>query len=58
MALSTSLRIVSYNCRGWKSGCHLVRDISDSFDFCFIQEHWLLELDQVETQGEEVEGHY
>ena len=43
MALSTSLRIVSYNCRGWKSGCHLVRDISDSFDFCFIQEHWLLD---------------
>jgi hypothetical protein len=34
-----ALRLVSYNCRGWNSGCHYL--FSDSFDICLIQEHWL-----------------
>ena len=36
------LRLVSYNCRGWNSGRTLINDLSDHFDLCFVQEHWLL----------------
>ena len=43
MAQSNSLRFVSFNCRGWKSGCYLIGEISHLFDFCFIQEHWLFD---------------
>ena len=35
----SSFRCLSYNCRGWNSGCV---DINDSLDNCVIQEHWLL----------------
>ena len=38
----STLRLVSYNCRGWNSGCHYLTDFSDSFDICLIQKHWLL----------------
>ena len=33
-----SLRLVSYNCRGWRSGSDY---LLQSCDLCFIQEHWL-----------------
>ncbi len=36
------IRCVSYNCRGWNTGSLAVRDFIDSYDLCFIQEHWLL----------------
>ena len=35
--------LVTYNCRGWNSGLHVLPDILDSCDICFLQEHWLLE---------------
>ena len=35
-----SLRLVSYNCRGWRSGSDYVK-LLQSCDLCFIQEHWL-----------------
>jgi len=38
-----SLRLVSYNCRGWNSGHTAVFDLLQSNDICFIQEHWLFE---------------
>ena len=37
-----SLRLLSYNCRGWNSGQHSVCDLFQSCDICLIQEHWLL----------------
>ena len=43
MAQSNSLRLVSFNCRGWNSGRYLIHDISHLFDFCFVQEHWLFD---------------
>ena len=43
MASELPLRLVSYNCRGWNSGNILVCDLCDSFDLCFVQEHWLLD---------------
>ena len=36
-----SLRLVSYNCRGWRSGSDYVKLLLQSCDLCFIQEHWL-----------------
>ena len=36
------LRVVSYNCRGWKSGSNYVQSLLQSCDICLIQEHWLL----------------
>ena len=42
MTSHDSLRLVSYNCRGWNSGQHTVFDLLQSCDICFIQEHWLL----------------
>lgn len=44
MASSSSLRLVSFNCRGWNSGSLLLNDLSDSFDICFVQEHWLFDF--------------
>ena len=35
-----SLRLVSYNCRGWRSGSDYVK-LLQSCDLCFIKEHWL-----------------
>ena len=29
-------------CRGWNSGFSTLRNLIDSLDLCFIQEHWLL----------------
>ena len=43
MAQSNSLRLVSFNCRGWNSGRYLIHDMSHLFDFCFVQEHWLFD---------------
>ena len=40
-SLSNSLRLVSYNCRGWRSGSDYVKSLLESCDVCFIQEHWL-----------------
>ncbi len=37
-----SLRLVSYNCRGWNSGQLAEHDLLKSCDICMIQEHWLL----------------
>jgi len=42
MTSHDSLRLVSYNCRGWNSGQHTVFDLLQSCDICFVQEHWLL----------------
>ena len=36
------LKIVSYNCRGRKSGSNYVQSLLQSCDICLIQEHWLL----------------
>ena len=36
MAGLSSLRLVSYNCRGWKLGCQLIYDLGDSFDIMFF----------------------
>ena len=36
------LRCISYNCRGWNSGLITLRSLVDSFDVCFLQEHWLI----------------
>ena len=36
-----SLRLVSYNCKGWRSGSNYVKLLLQSSDLCFIQEHWL-----------------
>ena len=38
---SDCLKIVSYNCRGWKSGSNYVKSILQYCDLCLIQEHWL-----------------
>ena len=37
-----ALKCFTYNCRGWNNGCVTISDFIDSFDLCFIQEHWLL----------------
>ena len=36
------LKVVSYNCRGWKSGSNYVQSLLQSCDIYLIQEHWLL----------------
>ena len=36
-----ALRCCSFNCRGWNSGSVFLKDYLDSFDLCFVQEHWL-----------------
>ena len=36
------LKVVSYNCRGWKSGSSYVRSLLQFCDICLVQEHWLL----------------
>ena len=36
-----ALRCCSFNCRGWNSGSVFLHDFLDSFDLCFVQEHWL-----------------
>ena len=42
MSLSPgTLNFVSYNCRGWNSGCSTVIDLLKICDVCLIQEHWL-----------------
>ena len=49
---SDSLRLISYNCRGWNSGCPAVVDLLQSCDICLIQEHWLFneQLNLLNTQ--------
>ena len=42
MSVTNSLRLVSYNCRGWNNGSLLVSDLLSSCDICLIQEYWLL----------------
>ena len=39
---SQTIRLCSYNCRGWKSEARYVTNLLKSCDLCFIQEHWLL----------------
>lgn len=39
--LNNSVRIISYNCRGWKSGSNFVSNFLIDCDICMIQEHWL-----------------
>ena len=41
MSLNNSVWIISYNCRGWKSGSNLVSNLLNDCDICMIQEHWL-----------------
>ena len=41
--MMASLRCCSYNCRGFNSGLVYLKQYINSFDLCFIQEHWLLE---------------
>lgn len=36
------LRCLSFNCRGWNSGCVDIGNFIDGLDICMIQEHWLL----------------
>ena len=36
------LKVVSYNCRGWKSGSNYVQSLLQSCDICLVEEHWLL----------------
>ena len=36
-----ALRCCSFNCRGWNSGSVFLKQYLDSFDLCFVQEHWL-----------------
>ena len=43
MACTNSLRLATYNCRGWNSGLISVVDILPKIDVCLIQEHWLLD---------------
>ncbi len=43
MATCNSLRLVSYNCRGWTNGSIVVRDVLADHDVCLIQEHWLFD---------------
>ena len=38
---SDCLKIISYNCRGWKSSSDYVKSLLQSCDICLIQEHWL-----------------
>ena len=39
----SSLRLISYNCRGWKSGSMYAQSkLLPSCDICFLQEHWLI----------------
>ena len=35
-------KVVSYNCRGWKSGSNYVQSLLQSCDIWLIQEHWVL----------------
>ena len=36
-----SLHCMSFNCRGWNSALITLKSLVDSFDVCFVQEHWL-----------------
>ena len=38
---ASELKLVSYNCRGWRSGSDYVKFLLQFCDLCFIQEHWL-----------------
>ena len=33
--------LLFFNCRGWNNGLLSLRGLINSFDLCFIQEHWL-----------------
>ena len=35
------IRCCSFNCRGWNSGFLSLKDLVDSLDLIFVQEHWL-----------------
>lgn len=39
---NSNVRIISYNCRGWKSASNFVANLMNDCDICMIQEHWLL----------------
>ena len=40
--IMASLHCMSFNCRGWNSDLITLRSLVDSFDACFVQEHWLI----------------
>ena len=40
-SLDSKIRIISYNCRGWKSASNFVFNLLNDCDICMIQEHWL-----------------
>ena len=40
-SLNSKIRIISYNCRGWKSASNFVFNLLNDCDICMIQEHWL-----------------
>ena len=42
MPVTSCIRLVSYNCRGWNNGSSLVCDLLSNSDVCLVQEHWLL----------------
>ena len=39
--LNSKIRIISYNCRGWKCTSNFVFNLLNDCDICLIQEHWL-----------------
>ena len=39
--MTSPLRIVTFNCRGWNNGSSFVADLLPTCDILLIQEHWL-----------------
>ena len=39
--LNSKIRIISYNCRGWKCTSNFVFNLLNDCDICLIQAHWL-----------------
>ena len=39
-----SIKIISYNCRGFRSSSGYVRELLEHCDILFLQEHWLPDL--------------
>ena len=42
MSADNTIRVCSYNCRGWNSSSVYVSQLLNYYDLCLIQEHWLL----------------
>ena len=39
--LNSKIRIISYNCRGWKCTSNFIFNLLNDCEICLIQEHWL-----------------